>query len=174
MNRKSCIIYNLVKLGVYIVLGILIFIFREFFVEHLKYFIGGLMILYAFEENLFIIIYHIHHILHQDKVYLGFIELLLGIVLLCVNISFEGVCVIWATWSILREAYEIKEIACEIKTIPPKILSGIESIVVIVFSILLIANPTEHHAMVHLYLLIVELVVAPLTPLLDELLTRKK
>ena len=168
MNRKSCIIYNLVKLGVYIVLAILVFIFREFFVDHLKYFIGGLMILYAFEENLFI------PILHQDKVYLGFIEILLGIVLLVINISFEGVCVIWATWSILRESYEIKEIACELKTIPPKILSGIESIVVIVFSILLIANPTEHHAMVHLYLLIVELVVAPLTPLLDELLTRKK
>lgn len=174
MNEKNSIKYNLIKLGVYVVLAVLIFIFREQLVEHLKYFIGGLMILYAVEEILFIIIHHIHHILHEDKVYLGFIELLLGIVLMCVNLSYESVCIIWATWSILRESYEIKEIACELKHIVPKIVSGVESLVIIIFSILLIIEPGEHHAMIHLYLLLAELVIAPLTPLLDELLMKKK
>lgn len=174
MNEKSCIKYNLIKLGVYIVLAVLVFIFRETLVEYLKYFIGGLMVLYALEEILFIILHHIHHILHQDKVYLGFIELVLGIVLLCVNVSYESVCIIWATWSILRESYEIKEVFCEIHHIAPKIVSGVESIVVIVFSIMLIIEPGEHHALIHLYLLLAELVIAPLTPLLDELLMRKK
>ena len=174
MNEKNSIKYNLIKLGVYVVLAVLIFIFREQLVEHLKYFIGGLMILYAVEEILFIIIHHVHHILHEDKVYLGFIELLLGIVLMCVNLSYESVCIIWATWSILRESYEIKEIACELKHIVPKIISGVESLVIIIFSILLIIEPGEHHAMIHLYLLLAELVIAPLTPLLDELLMKKK
>ena len=174
MDEKSCIKYNLIKLGVYIVLAVLVFIFRETLVENLKYFIGGLMILYAVEEVLFIILHHIHHILHEEKVYLGFIELLLGIVLLCVPVSYESVCIIWATWSILRESYEVKEIFCELHNIVPKIISGIESIVIIVFSILLIIEPGEHHAMIHLYLLLAELVVTPLTPLLDELLTKKK
>ncbi len=174
MNEKNSIKYNLIKLGVYVVLAVLIFIFREQLVEHLKYFIGGLMILYAVEEILFIIIHHVHHILHEDKVYLGFIELLLGIVLMCVNVSYESVCIIWATWSILRESYEIKEIACELKHIVPKIISGVESLVIIIFSILLIIEPGEHHAMIHLYLLLAELVIAPLTPLLDELLMEKK
>ena len=174
MNEKNSIKYNLIKLGVYVVLAVLIFIFREQLVEHLKYFIGGLMILYAVEEILFIIIHHVHHILHEDKVYLGFIELLLGIVLMCVNLSYESVCIIWATWSILRESYEIKEIACELKHIVPKIVSGVESLVIIIFSILLIIEPGEHHAMIHLYLLLAELVIAPLTPLLDELLMKKK
>ena len=174
MNEKNSIKYNLIKLGVYVVLAVLIFIFREPLVEHLKYFIGGLMILYAVEEILFIIIHHVHHILHEDKVYLGFIELLLGIVLMCVNLSYESVCIIWATWSILRESYEIKEIACELKHIVPKIVSGVESLVIIIFSILLIIEPGEHHAMIHLYLLLAELVIAPLTPLLDELLMKKK
>lgn len=174
MNEKNSIKYNLIKLGVYVVLAVLIFIFREQLVEHLKYFIGGLMILYAVEEILFIIIHHVHHILHEDKVYLGFIELLLGIVLMCVNVSYESVCIIWATWSILRESYEIKEIACELKHIVPKIISGIESLVIIIFSILLIIKPGENHAMIHLYLLLAELVIAPLTPLLDELLMKKK
>lgn len=174
MNEKNSIKYNLIKLGVYLVLAILIFIFKEQLVEHLKFFIGGLMFLYAVEEILFIIIHHIHHILHEDRVYLGFIELILGIVLMCVNVSYESVCIIWATWSILRESYEIKEIACELKHIVPKIISGVESLVIIIFSILLIIEPGEHHAMIHLYLLLAELVIAPLTPLLDELLMKKK
>ncbi len=174
MNEKNSIKYNLIKLGLYVVLAVLIFIFKEQLIEHLKFFIGGLMFLYAVEEILFIIIHHIHHILHEDKVYLGFIELILGIVLMCVNVSYESVCIIWATWSILRESYEIKEIACELKHVVPKIISGIESLVIIVFSILLIIEPGEHHAMIHLYLLLAELVIAPLTPLLDELLMKKK
>ena len=138
MNEKNCIKYNLIKLGVYLALAVLVFIFRETLVENLKYFIGGLMILYAVEEILFIVLHHIHHIFHEDKVYLGFIELVLGVVLMFVNISVEGVCIMWATWSILRESYEIKEIACELKNIAPKILSGVESVVIIVFSILLL------------------------------------
>ena len=174
MEEKGCIKYNLIKLGIYIVFSVLVFVFRESLVENLKYFIGGLMVLYALEEILFIIIHHIHHIFREDKTYLGFIELLLGVVLLCVNVSYESVCIIWATWSILRESYEIKEIACELKNIAPKIISGVESIVVIIFSILLIIEPGEHHAMIHLYLLLAELVIAPLTPLLDELLAKKQ
>lgn len=174
MNEKNCIRYNLIKLAVYTVLAVLVFVFREKLVENLKFFIGGLMVLYAVEEILFIVLHHVHHILHEDKVYLGFIELVLGVVLLCVKVSYESVCIIWATWSILRESYEIKEIACELKNIVPKIISGVESLVIIVFSILLIIEPTEHHAMIHLYLLLAELVISPLTPLLDEILTKKK
>lgn len=174
MEEKSYLKYYLIKLIVFTILAALVFVFREQLVEYLKYFIGGLMILYAIEEVLFILIHHIKHILHEDKIYLGFIELLFGIVLSCVNVSYESVCIIWATWSILRESYEIKEIAFELKNIVPKIISGIESIVVLVFSILLIIEPGEHHALIHLYLLLAELVVTPLTPLLDELLAKKK
>ena len=176
MKEKSCFKYNLIKLVVYAILAVLIFVFRDHLVAHngLKYFIGGLMLLYAVEEILFIVLLHVHHLLHQDKVYLGFIELILGIVLLTVDFSYESVCVAWAIWSILRESYEIKDIACELKNIVPKVISGIESVVVIVFSILLLIEPGHHHALIHLYLLLAELVVTPLTPLLDELLEKKK
>ena len=174
MKERSIIKYNLIKLLICIVIAVLVFVFREKLIEHLKLFIGSLMIAYALEETIFILLYHARHILREDKIYLAFVELILGIVLLCTDISIEAVCVIWATWSILRESYEIKEIACELKHLPPKILSGVESITVIVFSILLIINPGHHHAMIHLYLLLAELVVTPLTPLLDELLDKKK
>ena len=173
-EEKSHVKYYLVKLGVFAVLAILVFIFREPLVENLKYFIGGLMLLYGLEEILFEVIYSRHHILHQSKIYLGFIELLLGTVMLSVPMAYEPVCIIWATWSILREAYEIKEVFCELKCLAPRILSATESAVIIVFSIMLIIEPGEHHAMIHLYLLLAELIISPLTPLLDEILVKRK
>lgn len=174
MEEKSHIKYFSIKLGVFAILAILVFIFREPLVEHLKYFIGGLMVLYGLEEILFEILYSRHHILHQGKLYLGGIELLLGAVVLSVPMTYESVCIIWATWSILREAYEIKEVFSEIKCLAPKIISAIESIVIIVFSVLLIMEPGEHHAMIHLYLLLAELIISPLTPLLDEIIDKRK
>ena len=173
-EEKNHIKYFSIKLGIFAILAILVFVFREPLVENLKYFIGGLMLLYGLEEILFEILYSRHHILHQGKLYLGGIELLLGVVMLSVPMSYESVCIIWATWSILREAYEIKEVFSEIKCLAPKILSATESVVVIVFSILLIIEPGEHHAMIHLYLLLAELIISPLTPLLDEVLAYRK
>ena len=173
-EERSHFKYYIVKLCLFVVLAVLVIIFREQNVTHLKYFIGGLMLLYGLEEILFEILHSRKHIFHQDKLYLGFIELVLGVCLLTIKISYEGVCVIWATWSILRESYEIKEVMTELKCLVPKIISGLESLVVIVFSILLICEPTEHHALIHLYLLMVELPLSPLTPLLDELLVHHK
>ena len=110
MEEKKYIKYNIFKLAIFTVIAVMVFAFRIALVEHINYFIGGLMLLYAFEELLFILLHHIHHILHEDKFYLGCIEALLGMTLILVNMSYESVCVIWATWSILRESYEIKEI----------------------------------------------------------------
>lgn len=166
--------YNYIKLAIYFTLAVLILVFKDPLIEHLKYFIGGLMIMYALEEVLFELIFSRHHFFHQNKVYLGFIELLLGLLLVIVNISYEGTCIIWATWSLLRETHEVEEILSELQTLPAKILSGVESLVIIVFSVMLIIEPTEHHAMIHLYLLLVELIVAPLTPLVDETIIKAK
>ena len=166
--------YNYIKLAIYFTLAVLILIFKEPLIEHLKYFIGGLMIMYAFEEMLFELIFSRKHFFHQNKVYLGFIELLLGLILVIANLSYEAVCIIWATWSLLRETHEVEEILAELNNLPAKILSGVESLVIIVFSVMLIFEPTEHHAMIHLYLLLVELIVAPLTPLVDESITKYK
>ena len=83
-------------------------------------------------------------------------------------------CIIWATWSIVRESYEIKEVVSDIKSVLPKILSGAESIAVIVLSVMLILEPTEHHALIHMYMLVIELVLNPATVLLDELFIHLK
>ena len=173
-NPKSHIKYLIVKQIVFAILAVLVFVFRAIHIQYLKYFVGGLMLFYGLEEQLFELIYSRSNMLKQGKVYLGLSEIILGIVVLAVEIDYDSVCIIWAVWSILRESYEIKEIFADLQFLVPKVLSGVESIAVIVFSILLIIEPAEHHAMIHLYLLLVELILTPFVPLLDELLEKKK
>ena len=171
---KPHVIYHLIKLGVFICLGVAIFIFRETLIEYLRYFIGGLMLMYASEEVLFDMLFERKHIFHSGKIYLAFAETILGVAIIIIPISYEATCIIWATWSILRECQEIKEIIVYLKNPLPRILSGVESIAVIVLSVMLIMEPGEHHAMIHLYLLLVELLFNPLVPLLDELLNKRE
>lgn len=166
--------YHIVKLGICIILAVLVFVFKGPLVENLKYFIGALMVSYGLEEIVYEILNHKLAFIHQSKVYLGLVEIILGSVLLVGTFPFETICIAWATWSILREAYEIKEIINEIKSITMTVISGVESIVTIVLSVMLIFEPTEHHAMIHMYLLLVELVLTPLVPLVDELIESQK
>ena len=179
-QEKSHVKYYFVKLIVYVSIAVCVFIFRELLVENLKYFIGGLMTLYGVEEILFEIVFKDKHFWHKDKIYLGIIELSFGIALLCLNLHDNAeetlirTCLIWATWSIVRESFEIKELVTEIKSWTLTIISGIESIAVIILSIMLILEPGEHHAMVHMYLLLLELLLTPLIPLLDEILLERK
>lgn len=168
MSKKNRLIYLLIKLALFTTLAVLVLIFKDKQVEHLKPFIGSLMLLYGVEEILFEVLNHKLHFLHEPKSYLGFIEIIFGVVLIVTELQFEYVCIIWATWSIIRESYEIKEIVSDMKSITPRILSGVESTIVIVFSILLIMEPGEHHALIHMSLLVVELIMAPLVILIDE------
>ena len=173
MQDKKTLYYS-IKLGIFAVLAILVFVFRETLLENLKYFIGGLMLLYGVEEIVFEIIFSRKEFYRKDKVYLGTMELILGIVLLVAPLSFEAVCVIWGIWSIIRESYEIKEVATEMEFLVPRLISAIESVVVIAFSIELIINQNHNGAMTHMYLLLVELVLTPLVPLLEEILLKRK
>ena len=176
MIEKPHLRYHFFKLIVCVILAILVFIFREQLVHlnHLKFFIGALMVAYGLDEIAFEAYCHKLHFIHAHKTYLGVIELVLGVTTLILDLDYEAVCIIWATWSIIRESYEIKELVTEIKSITLTIVSGIESIAVIVLSIMLIAEPGEHHALIHIYLLLFEFILTPLVPLVDEFIEKKK
>ena len=176
MIEKPHLRYHFFKLIVCVILSIVVFIFREELVHlnHLKYFIGALMVAYGLDEIAFEAYCHKLHFVHEHKTYLGLVELVLGATMLFLTLDYEAVCIIWATWSIIRESYEIKELVTEIKSITLTVVSGIESIAVIILSIMLIAEPGEHHALIHIYLLIIELVLNPLIPLGDEIIEKKK
>lgn len=176
MIEKPHLRYHFFKLIVCVILAILVFIFREQLVHlnHLKFFIGALMVAYGLDEIAFEAYCHKLQFIHAHKTYLGVIELVLGVTTLILDLDYEAVCIIWATWSIIRESYEIKELVTEIKSITLTIISGIESIAVIVLSIMLIAEPGEHHALIHIYLLLFEFILTPLVPLVDEFIEKKK
>ena len=141
---------------------------------YLKYFIGCLLLFYAFDELLIDALYKRKNFFHNEKIYLALVELVLALTVLCGELLPQTIYVIWATWSIIRESYEVKEIFCDFKNITPRVLSGVESVVVIVFSIMLIVEPVEHHALVHSYLLVAELIVTSLVPILEMFITKKK
>ena len=174
MEEKNFARYHFIKLIVYLIIGVSVIVFRETLIDYLKYLIGGLLILYSAEEITFDVIFFREHIFHREKIYLGIVEFILGVVLLAFDHEFTSCCIVWATWSIVRESYEIKDIMCELKALGSRIISGVESLVIIGFSISLILHPTEHHAMIHMYLILLELVCTPLVYLNEELLMRKK
>ena len=172
--EKSHKKYFYYKLAIYFILSVCTFVFRHDLVENLKYFIGTLMIIYRLEEFLFEIIYKGKDFWKAEKLFLGFVEFIFGVFLVFAEIDIETTCIIWASWAIVRESFEIRELVVEVKSLTLTIISGIESVAVIVLSFMLILEAGEHHAMIHLYLLLVELILTPLVPLLDEIFEDKK
>ena len=162
-------IYNYIKLAIFIVFSVLIFVYKDTLLVNLKYLVASLLIAFGTENLLLLNIIEKKDALKNSKFAFGFIQLLLGLVLMFGTFEFTGVCIIWAVWSISRESYEIYEITSgQVKGIAA-VISGIESVVAITFSVLLLLSPTEEEAKIHIYLLIVEFLVTAFSPVVSEL-----
>ena len=156
----------LAKTIIFAILGILILIFNHQAMEYLNFVVGGAILLYAilsignsiFKKD----ILHNDHGLIEGLILLIFATLIMFIV----KDDLVKICLIWATWSILREAKEITEDLHHLAHKGPGLISIIESIIVIVMSITMIMNPTEHHAHVHVILLGIELILEVTFPYL--------
>lgn len=162
-------VYNYIKLVLFIAFSVLIIVYKDSLVVNLKYLVSSLLIAFGIENILLLSILKKKECLKESKFAFGFIQLLLGLVVLFGVENFSNVCVIWAVWSISRESYEIYEITSgEVKGMRA-FISGIESVVAIIFSVLLLINPTEHHAGIHIYLLIAEFIITASSPVVSEL-----
>lgn len=92
------------------------------------------------------------------------ISIVLGLIVLCVlsflNEPIVMVCYFWGAWAIFREVLEVIHLFKHAKHYPVcTVLNLIESIVIVIFSILLILEPGEHHALTHVVILGVELLL---------------
>lgn len=165
--------WRIIKLITYILSAIAIFVMRETLVENLKYLIGTLMIVYGLEQVLV-------HLLTKKRFdehntfFWGAVEVILGFIVLLLVHDYATICVLWAVWSILREAHEIEEYAHKLVHGVPRLFGFLESIIVIIFSITLILEPGEHHAGIHVILLCFELLTTVTFPILEELYIEKK
>lgn len=170
-------IYNIIKTVLFITAGVLILIFYEPLMANdgylLKYVVGSLMVYFGAEEAILIVI--------EKKLKKNFstffnsiITAYLGLLtILFINDSensFVIICVIWATWSMLREGHEIAlKVVKKWDNKVVAIINLIESLVVIVLSSFLIIEPAIHHVKTHLILLAIELFLEILWPRLDNL-----
>lgn len=166
-------LFRYVKLALYVVLAVLCVVLKEPLLEYPWFFIGGLMSLYAVEVAVRVAIEK-GKIIGNYVVYWALIELIVGVTMIIGTRDSRVVFVTWAIWGLLREAYEImEELELWIKEKIPTFVGIIESIVAIVLSVMLLLEPTEHHALIHVYYLVVELVLAGLLPIIYEIIKKK-
>ena len=150
--------------------AILLLIFNEFFLHNLRWFIGGLIVVYGSLGILALSLEKVKPIYEGHGFLFYAVEILLGLTTLFFIEEYATVCIIWAVWSILRESVELQEIVSGELHLSMGVLSGIESVAVIVLSVMLMIEPGEHHAMIHSYLLCVELVLTGVVPLINHVL----
>lgn len=161
-------VWRPIKAVLWTALAIFVLVVRDVFVHNLNYFVGGIMIIYGLEA----VILHLlkkKSFFKKNKFFWGVMETIVGIVVICFvhvglpeTTDYAVVCIIWALWSLLRETLEIEECVIEIGHGQPVFLSLTESIIGIVFSVLLIIEPGEHHASTHVILLFFELITTGL------------
>ena len=163
------------KLVIFIAFAVLIGVFNQTLLENLRYLVPSLLMMYGVDSVVSAVVTEKKKCYKNLWFSYGIGEIIIGVTMICSICDFAIVCVVWGVWSIFREVIEIHEILSgEVKGVPA-IISGIESIVAITFSVLLIITPVEHHAHTHIFLLIAELLVTGLIPVIDDIiLVRKK
>ena len=160
--------FRFIKLAIYLTIGVILGIYHVFMIEHLRFALPTIMILYGVEALCFAIYYHRKKCYLEQRFYWGLVEILLAVVTMTCVKEFSTVCIVWAIWAILREANEIREAVSELSNLIPSIVELATGIINIVFSVLMIITPTPEHATIHLYLLIIELVVASGIPIINH------
>ena len=162
--------YYIFRLVVFTAMAVLIGVFAHELLPNLHYLVGAAMILYGFEGILFTVARVKSGFYKDYQFFLGCMELLLGIVMMSLMRNMHFICVMWGTWTIVRESFELYETSHKLLHKFPAVLSLALSIIEIVFSVLLIvaAEEPHHHALTHIYLLIPELIINALSPLLFD------
>lgn len=167
------------KLVLFIVWGILVFIFKDKIAEHSDIQLAILVACLMFAYSIFDIVDMIEKkktLKAHTKLFDCIIQIAFGIIILAdpnIREVYSTVCIIWAVWSICREGQELAEDLERFKEHIPAYLNVIESITVLVLSFMLIANPHPEHAKLHLILLGFELILGVLFPHADYFFIRR-
>lgn len=150
--------WQTLKAILYLALALLIFIFNGAVMSYVGFLVGGTVFLYAAEE---LIVLTARRELFNSPFHLfdGIAQLLIGVILFLVSDDVFKVCLVWGVWSILRESKEMAEAIVKLPKRKLCVINVIESVVVIVLSFLMIVNPSEARAHLHVLLLGAELVI---------------
>ena len=166
-------IYKILKFALFTIAGILILVFNKTLIEHqegeiLNILVGCIIAVYGFEGVLLPIF---TKKIKSEKIEMlnGGVNLLIAFIMIFLIENNPNelliLCVLWSLWSIMREGVEIFDKGfLGIKNHPvTSIINFAESIIVIIFSIMLICAKDEHelihHAHAHVILLGIELII---------------
>ena len=165
-------IYKIVKLVLFVAMGVLVLVFNKQIMNNegaiINGLVGSIMAIYGLEG---VILPIVTRKVKQERVEMlnGTINVLLAIVMIFLlekhPEELRVVCVLWSVWSIMREGVEIFDKGyIGIKNHPiTSMINFAESFVVILFSIELICakdfHELEHHAHTHVILLGIELII---------------
>ena len=165
-------IYKLTKLILFVLAGIAILILNEQIMSNegaiINGLVGAIIAVYGLEG---IILPIATKKMKQERIEMlnGGVNILIAIIMIFLieNHPYElrTVCILWSLWSIMREGVEIFDKGViGIRNHPvTSIINFAESVVVIVFSIMLICakdfHELEHHAHAHVILLGIELII---------------
>lgn len=168
-------IYKIIKLILFVISGILVIVFNNYFLENLErlyLLVGGIMAFYGAESCIILSIekeYKEETLLYMNSI----VTFFLGVHVMFLqqnSVNIVVLSVLWSVWAIMRESQEIYEkVLKHWDTKDVSFLNMAESLAVIVYSVLLLFNPTEHHLHAHLILLGVELILEETFPLLAYL-----
>ena len=165
----------------FVVWGILVFIFKDKIAEHSHehFYLAALVASLMFAYSIFDFVDMLEKkktLAAHTKLFDCLIQIVFGIVILAVasiREDYETICIIWAVWSICREGEELAEDLERFKEHIPAYLNVIESIIVLVLSFMLIANPHPEHAKLHLILLGFELILGVVFPHVDYFFVKR-
>ncbi len=169
-------VFDIIKSLVYIVLLVLVLFIYKNVGYNANYVVGATMIIHSVFG---ILDYFIDRRERQviPKLVYDISILSIGITLLFFGGSdyLVLICLVWAIWSIIREANEILTyIFTENEHIVLKILGSIESVVSTIFAVLLLIHPSLEHLEIHYILLVIEFATTAIFPIVNKAIMKKK
>lgn len=158
---------RIVKAVLYICAAIAIFILHARVMPYVGYVVGGVILIWSLDE-----IVERWHEKRFAMLSIPLVQIVIAVLLCLASKDIVKVCVIWGVWSVIRESREMTHALDRLAYKKSGLINTIESVVVIVMSALMILEPGEHHAHVHIVLLGIELILEILFPLSNEFFDR--
>lgn len=152
-----------VKTAIYALAGILVLIFNNQLMGYVGYLVGSTVMLFG--VNIVIISLLEKKYFGNESIFFGAImHFIIGAILFIVAGDIVKICVVWAVWSILREEKELTQAVSRLMQKKPGLINAAESVLIMVFSLIMVVNPSERHAHFHVYLLGIELILEVMFP----------
>ena len=161
--------YQIAKTILYLTAGILVLIFNQTVINFVGLTVASVVIVFGVDITVFSIIKK-SYFGENSLFFGGIIQFTLGLIILLVKDDIIKVCLTWAIWSILREIKEMSNAINEIRERKYRFINLTESILIIIFSFIMIMNPDEPHARIHVYILGVELLLEVIFPYLNGII----